>query len=148
MEGRIPEFPKLFKGQGGFASGPALDLYLALLLILVGVLSFILGRYSQSAAQAEGVRICTVEESVLSAQGVDASQGGGLETQVPAVTPSTQVGAVAAQGNFVASKSGKAYHLPWCPGAGRIKAENRVWFATKEEAEAAGYAPAGNCKGL
>ena len=148
MEGRIPEFLKLFKGQGGFSSGPALDLYLALLLILVGVLSFILGRYSQTSAQTEGVRICTVDGSVLSAQAGEVPEDRGSETLKPELAPSTQVGAVAAEGNFVASKSGKAYHLPWCPGAGRIKAENRVWFATKEEAEAAGYAPAGNCKGL
>ena len=51
-------------------------------------------------------------------------------------------------GQYVASKSGEAYYLPWCGGADRIKAENRVWFASKEEAEARGYRPAKNCKGI
>src|SRR5690606_22759248 len=43
---------------------------------------------------------------------------------------------------YVASKTGSKYHLPWCGGAKQIKEENKVWFQTKEEAEAAGYEPA------
>jgi methylphosphotriester-DNA--protein-cysteine methyltransferase len=73
--------------------------------------------------------------------------------QVVEVATSSQKQAVSAQktvikGSFVASKSGKAYHLPWCSGAKRIKEENKIWFQTKEEAEKAGYHPAGNCEGL
>ncbi len=49
---------------------------------------------------------------------------------------------------FVASKSGKKYYLPTCSGVSRIKEENRVWFATKEDAESAGLTPATNCPGL
>lgn len=50
--------------------------------------------------------------------------------------------------NFVASISGTKYHLPSCSGAKRIKEENKVWFSTKEDAELAGYGPAGNCPGI
>ncbi len=49
---------------------------------------------------------------------------------------------------FVASKTGTKYYLPTCSGAGRIKEENKVWYATKEDAEASGLSPAANCKGL
>jgi hypothetical protein len=56
--------------------------------------------------------------------------------------------AVASEGSYVASKSGEKYHLPWCSGAQHIKEENKVWFKTKAEAEAAGYTPAANCKGI
>lgn len=49
---------------------------------------------------------------------------------------------------FVASKNGTKYHFPWCSGASTIKEENKIWFSSKEEAEKAGYQPAGNCKGL
>lgn len=52
------------------------------------------------------------------------------------------------EGKFVGSKNSDKYHYPWCSGAQRIKEENKIWFAGKEEAEAQGYAPAGNCKGL
>ncbi len=49
---------------------------------------------------------------------------------------------------YVASKSGTKYHLPTCAGAKSISEANKVWFATKAEAEKAGYSPAGNCKGI
>lgn len=49
---------------------------------------------------------------------------------------------------YMASKSGTKYYLPTCGTAKRIKEENRVWFSTKDEAEAAGYGPAANCPGL
>ncbi len=48
-------------------------------------------------------------------------------------------------GNFVASINGKAYYPANCEAAKRIKEENRIWFTSKEEAEAGGYKPAQNC---
>ena len=51
-------------------------------------------------------------------------------------------------GLVVGSKNGSVYHFPWCSGAQRMKEENKVWFASKVEAEEAGYTPAKNCKGL
>lgn len=52
------------------------------------------------------------------------------------------------EGGYVASKNGTKYHLPWCGSAKQIKEENKIWFATKADAEAAGYTPASNCKGI
>jgi hypothetical protein len=52
------------------------------------------------------------------------------------------------EGMYVGSRKGTKYHLPWCAGARTISEENRVWFASKEEAETQGYAPAKNCKGI
>ncbi len=48
-------------------------------------------------------------------------------------------------GNFVASINGKAYYPANCVAAQRIKEENRIWFNSREEAEADGYKPAQNC---
>lgn len=56
--------------------------------------------------------------------------------------------APAAKGKFLASKNGTRYYLPTCAGAKRIKEENKVWFATVEEARAKGLTPAANCPGL
>lgn len=56
--------------------------------------------------------------------------------------------ATEATGKYVASKKGSKYHLPTCSGAKSMSPENKIWFATKEEAEAAGFTPAANCKGL
>lgn len=65
------------------------------------------------------------------------------EVKGAAITPTVDAG-----GQYVASKTGKSYHLPSCSGAKLIKEENKVWFATKEDAEAHGYTPAGNCPGI
>jgi len=48
-------------------------------------------------------------------------------------------------GNFLASINGKIYYPKDCAAANRIKEENRIWFNTKEEAEAQGYKPTQNC---
>ena len=107
-------------------------LFSALLIILVAVASFGLGRLSvhtpQRAASAETrVENKNIEQTTKN------------EITTPADTYA---------GNYVASKNSDKYHLPWCGGAARIKPENQIWFTTKEEAEAAGYSPAGNCEGL
>ncbi len=49
---------------------------------------------------------------------------------------------------YVASKNGQVYHLPHCSGAKNISEANKITFTSKEEAEAAGYRPAANCKGI
>lgn len=62
--------------------------------------------------------------------------------------PAAAAAALPQSGNYIASKTGSKYYLPTCAAAKRIKDENKRWFATKQEAEAAGYQPAANCKGL
>lgn len=66
----------------------------------------------------------------------------------PLAEPFRKAAAPAGGGQLVASKTGTKYYLPWCGSARRIKEENKIWFASKAEAEAAGYEPAKNCKGL
>lgn len=63
-----------------------------------------------------------------------------------ATSPSTQ--AHTSQQKFVASKNGTRYYLPTCSGVKRIKEENKIWFATADEARARGLTPAINCPGL
>jgi hypothetical protein len=48
-------------------------------------------------------------------------------------------------GGVVASKSGTKYYYPQCSGASRIAEANKVYFASKGEAESAGYTLASNC---
>ena len=45
------------------------------------------------------------------------------------------------KGMFVASKSGKKYHWPWCSYAKSIKESNQVWFESESQAKSAGYSP-------
>lgn len=51
-------------------------------------------------------------------------------------------------GQLVASKYGSYYYYPWCSGAAKIAQANQRWFPDTASAEAAGYRPAKNCKGL
>lgn len=102
------------------------DLFVAISILLVGLIAFGLGRLSVLYSEKPEVEI------IYPSQG---KQAGG-----------EVLGAVSY--GFVASKNGSSYHLPWCAGAQTIREENKVFFDTKEQAEQAGYRPAGNCKGL
>lgn len=105
-------------------------LYVPAIVALVGLSCFGLGRLSVAAGEAPRLVInAPGVQLAASAAVVQASQGG-------------------KSGAYVASKSGSKYYLPSCSGASRINEANKVWFATVEEAEAAGYTPAANCPGL
>ncbi len=101
------------------------DVYFyTVLLLTVGMLSFALGRLSVT----EPVVATTNEPGVvLSLQAAIATYGSSTEQ------------------NFVASKKGTKYHLLDCSGAQRINEENKIYFASQEEARASGYTPAVNC---
>ena len=43
------------------------------------------------------------------------------------------------------ASTSKKYHYTWCASASKIKEENKLWFNSDKEAEAAGYILAGNC---
>lgn len=111
------------------------DFYVAALIFLVGMASFGLGRLSVLWPKKEPIRI--EETQNLS------------NTLVPLHNSVSKPGSIVKpKGKYLTSKSGTSYHYPWCQGALKIKEENKVWFQTKEEAEKAGYKPAGNCEGL
>ncbi|MDP3726376.1 MAG: Ada metal-binding domain-containing protein [bacterium] len=107
------------------------EFLIALLILLVGLGSFGLGRLSKIEETKEPVRI---EYST--------------EINAKEQSATVSLGASATQKLFVASKNGTKYHHPWCSGAERISQANKIWFNSKEEAEKAGYTPAANCKGL
>lgn len=119
------------------------DALIVAAIFLTATLSFSLGILAgkdMEKAQKPGIWIeeRPVEAADLSASVAEAvGQGSGEEAQP-----------VAQGGQYVASKNGSAYYLPFCGGASRIKEENKVWFSSKAEAEAKGYRPAKNCKGI
>lgn len=124
---RLPEIPRLRKEVWQTA-------LICLLVVLVGVLCFALGRFSARDL------------------GGNSSQPGTVlvgEDDTDSILEEGQAGASGAiAGGVVASKTGSKYHFPWCAGAKSIKEGNKVWFASTAEARAAGYEPASNCKGL
>lgn len=112
------------------------DLFIAVLIFLVGLGSFGLGRLSVIWPQKDPIAI------------TDSAINAGEEASLPPPAVSSAAISASVQGKYVASKSGAYYHLPWCAGALRIKEANRIWFQTKQEAESKGLKPASNCPGL
>lgn len=136
----IQELSPKFKGILG-----SIEFHLSLLIIGVSLVSFVLGRLSVT----EKSDVIEQKTQIVESNTQSASASTNRDVANTERTVSTQSAQSSdAQGAYVASKSGTKYHLPWCGGAKRIKEENKIWFATKEDAEKAGYTPAANCKGI
>lgn len=119
------------------------ELYTAALIVFVGFASFGLGRLSRLEELREPVRI---EQTSVHTQ--NAAAVASVPLYLSKAEQEKSAIALAAGGQFVASKSGAKYHFPWCSGAQRIAEANKVFFNSVEEARKAGYTPASNCKGL
>jgi hypothetical protein len=104
-------------------------------VVLTGLLGFGLGRLSRIEEAREPVRI--IQAAAISNTSVSTSKN--------QTTSGVPIKPISTSGVYVASKSGTRYYLPSCSGVSRIKEENKVYFATKEEAERAGLKPAANC---
>jgi hypothetical protein len=102
------------------------DIILIIIIFLVALISFGLGRLSKIGESRAPITIENLNK----------------------VEPLTGQGSTLANKTIVASKNGTKYHYVWCSGASTIKEENKVYFSTVEEARSAGYTPAANCKGL
>ena len=60
-------------------------------------------------------------------------------------TPSTSKQAATGSGEYVASNRGKMYYPIDCSAANNLKVENKIYFKTIGEAEAAGYKRSSSC---
>jgi hypothetical protein len=130
----VPDFTERIKSQGGETLR---KLSLALIIVLVALLGFGLGRLSQGGERAP---INIEYDPKLSAF---------LSDPKAPTTPSTQAAAAVqaiAGREVVGSSKGAKYHYAHCPGAKQISEANKVVFTSPEAAEASGYTLAGNCR--
>lgn len=155
---RLSDLVQEIKDYGTNKGDLPKDVFVAVLIGLVGLGAFLLGRLStaESERKAElrllqapgsisggvevGGRVESLPKEAFAAPLANEAIGGG-EAETVATVP-------AVKGTYVASKKGEVYYLPWCGGVKLIKEENKIWFATKAEAEQKGYRPAANCKGI
>jgi hypothetical protein len=98
--------------------------FVSLLIILVGLLSFGLGRLSGQGSREGSVRVS-------------------YSPSLPAPATSQPASAVVSTA-IVASSQGKKYYYPGC--ANNISDKNKITFASSASAEAAGYTLAANCQ--
>lgn len=118
---------------------------IAAIVVLSSTASFGLGLLTaRDMGFGEGDQIWIEDVSAPGALPAAAAQApDSMPEEVEAVAADIPAG-----GQYVASRNGTRYYFPWCSGAKQIKEENKVWFTTKEDAEAKGYTPAKNCKGM
>ncbi len=127
-----------------------------IIIILVGLASFQLGRLSAKGNTNQGVKVTypspntAQEANALSAvsehrettdKAAALSHGSTSLSQVnpPKTTaPSSK--------NFFASTRGHKYYSIGCSAGKTIKQENRIYFATSTEAENAGYELSSSCR--
>ena len=64
-----------------------------------------------------------------------------IEENAFSVSPKQGLG----QAQFTASINGAKYYPVGCKSANRIKEENRIWFASEQEAREMGYTPSSQC---
>lgn len=119
------------------------DLFLAAIIILVSIINFGLGRLSAIWPEKQPITFTKNLES----------GSWNLEDKSKISEPTSKISnskfqILNSNGRYVASKNSTFYHYPWCPGAQKIKEENKIWFQSKVEAEQKGYKPASNCDGL
>ncbi len=132
----IPETLIKIKGRGGLG---LLARGVAGILILGSF--FMLGRVSVLASkQTSSEPIEAVLPPLVATDVPKYEPGGSGKTQVteqPVQEPDIWT--------VAASKTGKVYYPKTCTGLGRVKPENRVYFASEQEAQQAGLTKAASC---
>ena len=113
------------------------DILVVSVIILVAVAGFAIGRISVLSEMGQGSLV--FKRAPMVPKNTASVAGAVAEIEIPTMTTG---------GQLLASKNGTKYYFPWCGGVSRIKEENKVWFASEEEARKAGFEPAENCTGL
>src|SRR3989344_9114086 len=113
------------------------DGFIVLIITLSSLGSFALGRLSTTESGSLRIEQRAALGQVLNGEERITKLGAAESFPIPSGT-----------GSVVTSKTGAKYHFPWCAGARSIKEENKVWFDSAEQARAAGFTTAGDCKGL
>ena len=111
-----------------------------LIVVLVGVGSFELGRLSNSGASS-GLKIEYNGQSEV-ANVLSALDSAKLLIK----SEPKNVTLVKTTNNFFASKKGKKYYPVGCSAGKTIKPENKIYFNTRLDAEKAGYVLSSSCR--
>lgn len=131
----INHFMNKIKGQIGIDGTTFL---LLLILILVGLGSFGLGRFSVS-------NINDNNKLILDNKNINIVKGE-IGENAKVIDDVEKVEEMQKEKMYVASKNGKLYYTLNCNGASRISEKNRIWFASSSDAERAGYEFSSSCK--
>lgn len=128
------------------------DIFVFGAILLIGSGAFMVGRISVGETERKNeLKITSPSNTSASVGQVDlGTNSSSSESNSPRLFKASHqtTNFQEKSGMYVGSKNGRVYHLPSCSGSKRIKDENKVWFKDKQDAEARGYKPAANCKGI
>ncbi len=119
------------------------DILTVMILILVGIGSFELGRLSKES-NSSGIKIEYMGQEETLGKNLSANVLQAVKFAEPATNSSASTTNSSTK-NFFASSRGSRYYPIGCSAGKTIKMENRVYFATREEAEQAGYTLSSSC---
>jgi hypothetical protein len=109
------------------------DFLVILIITIVGIGSFGLGRLSTQKGEGGSAKIFYAEEN------------GSKTGNSTSLTNVAQGNQALESGAYMASKRGKKYYPSDCSAAKSIKEENRIYFDTPQKAEEAGYSASSSC---
>ena len=112
------------------------DILIIIIVILVGLASFELGRLSKQNS-TNGIKIEYQDQGANALNAIENT----YKPQNKASTSQT-----ATSGNYFASSRGTKYYSINCSAGKTLKQENRIYFSTSLEAEKAGYTLSSACK--
>jgi len=130
-----------------FESEKGKDILIVIIIILVGLGSFELGRLSKENSSS-GVKIEYPNQDESQSASVILSTQADL-SQNSLITNTTKTSATTSNSTkktFFASSKGSKYYTISCSAGKTIKQENRIYFATGEEAQKAGYTLSSSCQ--
>jgi len=107
------------------------DILVVVIVILVGLASFELGRLSKNTSSGVKIEYPNQQANVASS----------TESSSFLQNTKTSIGKT-----FFASNRGRKYYPLGCEAGNNIKQENKIYFATKEDAEGAGYELSSSCR--
>ncbi len=118
------------------------DSIIVIIVILVGISSFYLGRLSKEDSQ-NGLKIEYTGQEAAALGSIKTNE---VNTGQISLNPSIQDKMTNnTEGSYFASKKGKKYYSIGCSAGKNIKQENRIYFKTPIEAEKAGYSVSTSC---
>lgn len=124
------------------------DILIVIIVILVGLGSFELGRLSKENSTS-GIKILPAQAGEYSNENTNQGASAILsQNSSPTTikTSSATQNSNSAGKTFFASNRGSKYYSIGCSAGKTIKQENKIYFDTKEAAERAGYTLSSSCR--
>ena len=129
--------------NGTLQSEKGKDILIVIIVILVGLGSFELGRLSKENSSS-GIKILPTTVGEYQNQDVNQNANVISATKSSSLLQNTKIENSAGK-NFFASIRGSKYYSLGCSAGKTIKQENRVYFSTGEDAQKAGYTLSSSC---